>query len=299
MHKIIKINIIYVINISIKYIFFIFLLTSCNSTKINHAPIIDISNILHYNSLIKSGKLSYPFYYKIAQGDNLYRIALNLGQDYRNIMLWNNISNPNQIKTNDLLKILNPDVNYNNKYQKKFTREIKEDKVQVIPFNKLLNNNIYSNKKTDEILKNNNLLQEYNINQKLQSKSQKKNVKKIMFEWPINGSILDKFNILNNKGINIEGKSGMKVYASESGYVMYAGNGLRGYGNLIIIRHNKDYTTVYAHNKSLLVKEGEKIDKKQIISIVGNTDTNRIMLHFEIRYQGNPVNPLDYLSLKH
>ena len=117
----------------------------------------------------------------------------------------------------------------------------------------------------------------------------------VAFAWPVRGPLLGTFNDSTNKGVNIGGASGDPVKASADGRVVYAGNGLRGYGNLIIIKHDATYLTAYAHNRSLMVKEGDAVTKGQKIAEMGNSDSDRVMLHFEVRRQGKPVDPLKYL----
>ncbi len=109
------------------------------------------------------------------------------------------------------------------------------------------------------------------------------------------GPLLGTFNDSTNKGVNIGGAAGDPVKASADGRVVYAGNGLRGYGNLIIIKHDATYLTAYAHNRALMVKEGDAVTKGQKIAEMGNSDSDRVMLHFEVRRQGKPVDPLKYL----
>ncbi|MHA7164638.1 peptidoglycan DD-metalloendopeptidase family protein, partial [Burkholderia pseudomallei] len=111
----------------------------------------------------------------------------------------------------------------------------------------------------------------------------------------VRGALLNTFDDSKNKGINIGGPAGEAVKAAADGRVVYAGNGLRGYGNLIIIKHDATYLTAYAHNRALMVKEGDAVTKGQKIAEMGNSDSDRVMLHFEVRRQGKPVDPLKYL----
>ena len=99
------------------------------------------------------------------------------------------------------------------------------------------------------------------------------------------------FDGANSKGIDIAAPAGTPVVAAAAGTVVYAGNGLRGYGNLLILKHNAEYLTAYAHNRALFVKEGETVAQGQKIAEMGDTDTNRVMLHFELRYQGRSIDP--------
>lgn len=116
--------------------------------------------------------------------------------------------------------------------------------------------------------------------------------------WPAEGPIVARFDEATNKGVGIGGNPGDPVVASAAGSVVYAGSGLRGYGKLIIIKHDDEYLTAYAHNQSLLVREGETIARGQRIAELGSTDADRPKLHFEIRRQGRPVDPLRYLPAR-
>ncbi len=119
---------------------------------------------------------------------------------------------------------------------------------------------------------------------------------KVDWAWPAKGKIVTGFSeAASLKGIDIAGTSGQAVAASAGGKVVYAGTGLRGYGKLIIIKHNGTYLSAYAHNKEILVKEGQQVTRGQRIAEMGNTDADQVKLHFEIRRQGKPVDPLRYL----
>lgn len=113
--------------------------------------------------------------------------------------------------------------------------------------------------------------------------------------WPVNGKVIDKFDEKRNKGIAIAGKEGDPVVASADGQVVYSGSGLRGYGNLVILKHDDDFISAYAHNRQILVKQGQMVKRGQRIAEVGRSDTTQPKLHFEIRRQGKPVDPLAYL----
>jgi murein DD-endopeptidase MepM/ murein hydrolase activator NlpD len=116
--------------------------------------------------------------------------------------------------------------------------------------------------------------------------------------WPAQGSVIRGFDGKNSKGIDIAGASGTQIVAAAAGTVVYAGNGLRGYGNLLIVKHNADYLSAYAHNRALLVKEGQSVTQGQAIAEMGDTDTNRVMLHFELRYKGSSIDPSRYLPAR-
>lgn len=118
---------------------------------------------------------------------------------------------------------------------------------------------------------------------------------RLSFGWPLTGKILKNYNQTSKKGIKIAGKKGQPVRAAEGGKVVYSGQGLIGYGNLLIIKHNDQYLTAYANNHALLAKEGDFVKKGQEVATVGVGTSRRAMLHFEIRNQGKSVNPLKLL----
>lgn len=119
----------------------------------------------------------------------------------------------------------------------------------------------------------------------------------INWKWPTNGNVVQLFSTSDggNKGIDISGSKGQAVYAAAPGRVVYAGNALRGYGNLIIIKHNDDFLSAYAHNDSISVKDQQEVSGGQQIAKMGSTGTNSVKLHFEIRYKGKSVDPMRYL----
>jgi lipoprotein NlpD len=116
--------------------------------------------------------------------------------------------------------------------------------------------------------------------------------------WPSAGTLLAGFDEAKNKGLDLGGKVGDPVYAVGDGRVVYSGAGLRGYGNLIILKHNNTYLSAYAHNQTLLVKEDQSVRKGQKIAEMGASDTDKVKLHFEIRRLGKPVDPVRYLPAR-
>ena len=118
---------------------------------------------------------------------------------------------------------------------------------------------------------------------------------KLNWRWPAQGKVSKATSALGTKGIEIRGKRGSNINAAAAGKVVYSGNGLRGYGNLIIVQHNETYLSAYAHNEKLLVSEGSKVRAGQPIATMGNSGTKQVMLHFEIRRDGKAVEPTNYL----
>jgi murein DD-endopeptidase MepM/ murein hydrolase activator NlpD len=115
--------------------------------------------------------------------------------------------------------------------------------------------------------------------------------------WPAKGEVIGGFGTGQklNKGLDIAARPGEPVHATAEGQVVYSGRGLKGYGDLIILKHDSQFLSAYAHNQKLLVKEGDSVRSGQVIALAGDTDAHRVMLHFEIRKAGKPVDPLDYL----
>ena len=118
----------------------------------------------------------------------------------------------------------------------------------------------------------------------------------LRLSWPVKGPILSAYNGQSNKGIDIGGSRGTDVKAAADGTVMYVGDGLRGYGKLILLRHNSATLTAYAHNDSLAVKKGQAVRRGQTIATMGDSGTNQVKLHFELRINGKAVNPAPYLQ---
>ena len=116
----------------------------------------------------------------------------------------------------------------------------------------------------------------------------------VSWMWPAEGKVVGTFDD-GRKGLDIAGKSGQAVMAAGAGKVMYAGSGIRGYGNLVIVKHTSNLLSAYAHNKAILVKEGQNVNKGQKIAEMGDSDSDSVKLHFEIRQQGKPVDPSKFL----
>ncbi len=140
------------------------------------------------------------------------------------------------------------------------------------------------------IIKPNNVRKHKNI-------SESKSVKNIRWVKPHKGTIFKSFNFseYGKKGIDIRGNIGDKIFSAADGKIVYAGNGIKGYGNLLIIKHSNNFLSAYAHNKNLFVREGDNVKRGDVVAALGDTDAIQPMLHFQIRYNGKPVDPEKYL----
>jgi lipoprotein NlpD len=231
-----------------------------------------------------------PGYYSVKSGDTLIRIGMDNGQSWRDIARWNNIENPNLIETGQVLRVVPPE----------------ESGVVVRPVSST--NIVTSPAPSPAASAPAPAVNVASVKQPVSSattpnpSSPANNLttadppeEAVSFQWPTRGNVLAGFDEVKNKGLDIAGKAGDPVLAAADGKVVYAGSGLRGYGNLVIIKHNNTYLTAYAHNQSLLVKEDQAIKRGQKIAEMGNSDADQVKLHFEIRRQGKPVDPAKYL----
>ncbi|WP_233801176.1 peptidoglycan DD-metalloendopeptidase family protein [Paraburkholderia sp. HP33-1] len=283
------------------------LMTACAS-RLDQAPVVDRSGAGTLATTQGAAQPAVPLgppppgYYRVKPGDTLYRIALENGQNYRDISAWNNLSNPNQIEVDQLLRVVPPGANTAAMTPGVATAPIgSAGAVQSAP----LNSNapavvgaamapLYGSA-TNGAPANGAVATSPANPSAASADTGSAATGNVAFAWPVRGPLLNTFNDSTNKGVNIGGSAGDPVKASADGRVVYAGNGLRGYGNLIIIKHDATYLTAYAHNRALMVKEGDAVTKGQKIAEMGNSDSDRVMLHFEVRRQGKPVDPLKYL----
>jgi lipoprotein NlpD len=248
--------------------------------------------------------------YIVKRGDTLFNIALDHGLDYKELASWNNLDNPNVIRPGQELRVKPP-------------AGMQEAPVSVRPVTgsgpvELRPPGQQEAIKSEPVARklpysqeNLALMQKGEMSPATVARSEPAAAPRqepattpgadpetedsVEWGWPARGRILAGFSDATNKGVDIAGKIGDPVSASASGRVVYSGQGLRGYGKLIIIKHNKTYLSAYAHNKEILVKEGQNVVKGQKIAEIGNTDSDSPKLHFEIRKLGKPVDPSKFL----
>ena len=244
-----------------------------------------------------------PGYYTIKPGDTLIRVGLETGQNARDIARWNNIENPNSLEVGQVIRVAPPGVDP----AATAPRGVNSTRIEPRPLDAkpasaasavgtasaaggtptpalpsapavgalppvaaatpLPNNPANARDPDDEV----------------------------SWTWPAAGPVIAGFDEAKTKGLVISGKAGDPVLAAADGRVVYAGSGLRGYGNLVIVKHNNTYLTAYAHNQALLVKEDQVVRRGQKIAEMGSSDAERVQLHFEIRRQGRPIDPAKLL----
>lgn len=220
-----------------------------------------------------------PGYYTVKPGDTMIRIGLENGQNWRDIVRWNNLENPNIIEVGQVLRVVPP----TNDNPLVVTRPVSPGSA---PASSAAPAQAASAAKPASAPAG---------ASPAPAPAAAAGEDDIAWIWPAQGTMVAGFDEAKNKGLDISGKAGDAVVASADGRVVYAGAGLRGYGNLVILKHNNTFLTAYAHNQTLLVKEDQTVKKGQKIAEMGNSDADRVKLHFEIRRQGKPVDPAKYL----
>lgn len=200
-----------------------------------------------------------PDRYQVQPGDSLFRIAFDLGLDYRQLALWNGLGDPFRIRVGDVLRVQPPP-------EILAARSIPASTGQAPAA------------------------------APSQAENEPAEEAPVSWVWPAKGVLVTRFaGVAGGKGLDIAGPRGSPVTAAAAGKIVYVGAGLRGYGKLIIIKHDKALLSAYGHNERVLVIEGQTVKQGQPIAEMGDTDAERVKLHFEIREYGKPVDPLIYL----
>jgi lipoprotein NlpD len=234
--------------------------------------------------------------YTVRRGDTLLKIALDHGQNYRDIVTWNNLSDPDDIKVGQVLKVAAPERNGTAVVTSPIAMP-GADKTPAVPKKTEPNGAKKPYSESNLAAKEDNPKAEKVISAGVTAGTTvtANDDEKLSWMWPSDGKIIATFDEGKNKGIDIAGKMGQQVMAAGSGKVMYAGSGIRGYGNLVIVKHSNSLLSAYAHNRTILVKEGQNVTKGQAIAEMGDSDADTVKLHFEIRQQGKPVDPAKFL----
>ena len=231
-----------------------------------------------------------PGYYTVKQGDTLIRIGLETGQSWKDIARWNNLENANLIEVGQVLRVAQPMA---------ASQAVASDTGVVtrpVTSSALAPVAPASTAKPPATVASAPVVAVAPASPTPVAAAGGED--DVAFIWPAPGALIAGFDEARNKGYDIAGKAGESVLAAADGRVVYAGAGLRGYGNLVILKHNNTFLTAYAHNQTLLVKEDQSVRKGQKIAEMGSTDADRVKLHFEIRRQGKPVDPSRYLPAR-
>jgi lipoprotein NlpD len=253
------------------YIVAMVLLPACGASQ--YAPVQELSYSLVANSGQNNSAnkvQTAPASYRVRSGDTLFAIAWRFGWDYKSLAKINAIHSPYTIYVGQKLS-------FNELNDKNI---ISKSEVTNSVSNSTLETSKNSKKSTNKLINNN----------KLSSIS-------VKWSWPIKGRVVKKFTTKGEvfHGIDLASKLGKTVKAASSGIVVYAGSGIQGYGNLVVVKHNDTFLSAYAYNSRILVAEGAQVRAGQVIAEVGKGPQLDARLHFEIRKHGKPVNPLWYL----
>ncbi|MDB5795251.1 MAG: LysM peptidoglycan-binding protein [Noviherbaspirillum sp.] len=311
------------------------LLAACSSTR-HPAPVVDRAPGAKQAELPRAAPGPVPVapgvaapaprqidnrgYYTVRKGDTLVQIALEFGQNYRDLVAWNNLSNPNDIKVDQVLRVAPPDAVAGGAQMGSVAmnagvevRPLPAPSAQANPqaMNKTAprgDKRVYSDSALADLQKSDSSVappaiakvepprpaETKPVDKTPETQGDDEN---LTWVWPADGKIVSHFSD-GKKGIDIAGKIGQPVLAAGSGKVLYAGSGIRGYGNLVIVKHTNNLLSAYAHNKTIFVKEDQTVNKGQKIAEMGNSDSDMVKLHFEIRQQGKPVDPSKFLPAR-
>ena len=259
--------------------------------------------------------------YTVKRGDRLFRIALEHGLDYRELASWNGIADPSAIKEGQVLRLTPPGSEGTGVVAKPIAaaplveaRSLdtpakvsgatssdslkREPKVGKEPYSDEAHARLNRTAGSASAPEKTAIAEPAKPADKPLSAAQPVSPDDLVWIWPANGPLLQGFGQSGNKGIDLAGKAGDPVLAAAEGRVVYAGAGLPGYGELVIVKHNATFLSAYAHNRKILVKEGQSVTRGQKIAEMGSTGTDTVKLHFEIRRQGNPIDPMPLLPKK-
>jgi len=298
------------------------------------APTVDRSTVSKPVAPVAGG----PGYYTVKKGDTLYRIALEHGQDYKDVVVWNNITNANSIKEGQVLRVAPPVAAVGEAVVAQPVVTVpavesrpldgpgsaagapsaasasgvkREPRGGKEPYSDEAYARLSRAGETvpkPPVVPTTDATAGPRVDPKPEPKPEVKPEAKpesepaaaagpddVAWQWPSSGKVILPFTEMGNKGVDIGGKPGDPVLAAADGKVVYVGTGIRGFGQLLIVKHNATFLSAYAHNRKMLVSEGQQVTRGQKIAEMGNTDSDIVKLHFEIRKQGKPIDPLVYL----
>ncbi len=246
-----------------------------------------------------------PGYYTVKPGDTLIRIALETGQNWRDLVAWNGLDNPNLIEVGQVLRVQPTEA-----AAAAATTTVATPVTAAKPITTARIESRSLDGMTPATPGSGAASASAGVKPGVVASgaatspapvvapavpatpvAEVKDADEPAWTWPSTGPVVGNFEEGKRKGMVFSGKAGDPVLAAADGRVVYAGSGLRGYGNLVIVKHNASYLTAYAHNQTLLVKEDQAVRKGQKIAEMGNTDADRVQLHFEVRKQGKPIDP--------
>lgn len=291
-------------------------LAGCSTTRV--APVVDVSNYKTANVKHAANKVRdwRPAIHTVAKGETLYSIALEYGLDYRELSGWNKLSDVNRIYVGQILQltesaqtVVKDGAQTSAMAPAVVTTQVLPESVNIItqplalklPYSEQAVAQLNQSKVEGQSVGNATAATPAKSVPVVKDAVKEAPPKEaddtaLDWMWPAQGKTVAEFSeAQSSKGIDIAGTAGQPIYAAAAGKVVYSGSGLRGYGKLVIIKHNAIYLSAYAHNQAVLVKEGQTVQRGQKVAEMGNTDADQVKLHFEIRQMGKPVDPMKYL----
>jgi lipoprotein NlpD len=242
-----------------------------------------------------------PGYYTVKPGDTLIRVGLESGQNWRDIQRWNQLDNPDLIEVGQVLRVVPPGQDPT----QVATRPVTASRVEPRPIDAkpVPVPATAPAPATPSVPASGGAAAPASGAASAAAPAPaaspvREGDDNVNWMWPAQGAVVGSFEDTRNKGVAIGGKLGDPVFAAADGRVVYAGSGLRGYGNLVIIKHNETLLTAYAHNQTLLVREDQVVRRGQKIAEMGSSDTDRVKLHFEVRRRGKPIDPTKVLPAR-
>jgi len=256
-----------------------------NKPQVLAAPVVPVVDVKPLPGAENAGK---PGYYTVKPRDTLIQIALDNGQNWRDLARWNNLGNVNLIEVGQVLRVVQPGVELSAAATTKpvLTAKVDAPRQLAAPVAGAAPASAPSAAATAAVAG------------AKPPASRDAGDDDVSWGWPTADAVSAGFDEQRNKGLAFSGKAGDAVLAAADGRVIYAGSELRGYGNLIIIKHNAAYLTAYAHNQTLLVKDDQAVRKGQKIAEMGSSDADQVKLHFEVRKQGKPIDPAKLLPAR-
>jgi lipoprotein NlpD len=228
-----------------------------------------------------------PGYYTVKPGDTLIRIGLDTGQNWKDLVRWNNLENPNVIEVGQSLRVVAPGVDPG----AATSRPVAATRAETRPIDAGRTGASPAAASAPVATAPATATATAPAPAPAPPPAARDADDDITWSWPAAAAVSTPFDEARSKGLVFRGKAGDPVLAAADGRVVYAGSGLRGYGNLVILKHSPTYLTAYAHNQTLLVKDDQSVKRGQKIAEMGSTDADGVQLHFEIRKQGKPIDP--------
>ncbi len=284
------------------------LLAACGTRTVHRAPVAESAPV----TSVEAGAVVAPAaqqppgfenagkagYYTVKPGDTMIRIGMETGQSWRDIARWNGLTNPNVIEVGQVLRVTPPvaattvpaaTVLAGAKPAAGVNAPVAAGSTGAAAATPVAPSGVTTTAVAPAAVTATAVPPAQGGTAAAPADDE------VSLIWPASGAVISGFDEVKNKGVDIGGAAGDPVLAAADGRVVYVGSSLRGYGNLIILKHNNTYLTAYAHNQALLVKEDQTVRKGQKIAEMGNSDADRVKLHFEVRRQGKPVDPAKYL----